>query len=531
MMSWSVLAAALAFTAPALASVPAIKITGAKFFYENNGTEFFIRGVAYQEPYDGSGTSTSAGTVNFIDPLADEASCARDLPYLLELNTNVVRVYAVDPNADHSGCMNLFGNAGIYVLADLSSPDQSINRDSPSWDTGLYTYYTTVVDSLANYTNTLGFFAGNEVANSANTTGSSAFVKAAVRDMKSYISSKGYRSIPVGYSAADVVSIRVQLADYLNCGAQSDAIDFFGDNVYEWCGDSSYTESGYDDITAEFSNYSVPYFFSEYGCNTVQPRTFTNVPVMYGPKMDGFLTGGVVYEYFQGANNFGLVTLQGSSISTMTDFAAFSTEIATVSPTGVNSASYTPTNSPAACPTVDASWQAASKLPPTPNIDLCECMLPTLSCVLNNSTSSSKYSDLFSTVCGYGACSGIEANYTTGVYGEYSMCNTQQQLSYAFDTYYKAQVKAGNSASACDFGGAATTQSPTSATGTCASLLANVGSAGTTPTGTSSASSTSTKSSAAEPRFIAPDFMNFGLLYAALFTFTSVFAGAGMVLL
>jgi hypothetical protein len=243
--------------------------------------------------------------VNFIDPLADEASCARDLPYLLELNTNVVRVYAVDPNADHSGCMNLFGNAGIYVLADLSSPDQSINRDSPSWDTGLYTYYTTVVDSLANYTNTLGFFAGNEVANSANTTGSSAFVKAAVRDMKSYISSKGYRSIPVGYSAADVVSIRVQLADYLNCGAQSDAIDFFGDNVYEWCGDSSYTESGYDDITAEFSNYSVPYFFSEYGCNTVQPRTFTNVPVMYGPKMDGFLTGGVVYEYFQGANNFG----------------------------------------------------------------------------------------------------------------------------------------------------------------------------------------------------------------------------------
>lgn len=215
----------------------------------------------------------------------------------------------------------------------------------------------------------------------------------------------------------------------------------------------------------------------------------------------------------------------------MTDFAAFSTEIATVSPTGVNSASYTPTNSPAACPTVDASWQAASKLPPTPNTNLCECMLPTLSCVLNNSTSSSKYSDLFSTVCGYGACSGIEANYTTGVYGEYSMCNTQQQLSYAFDTYYKAQVKAGNSASACDFGGAATTQSPTSATGTCASLLANVGSAGTTPTGTSSASSTSTKSSAAEPRFIAPDFMNFGLLYAALFTFTSVFAGAGMVLL
>lgn len=201
--------------------------------------------------------------------------------------------------------MNLFGSAGIYVLADLSSPNQSINRDSPTWDTSLYTYYTSVVDSLANYTNTLGFFSGNEVANSANTTGSSAFVKAATRDMKAYMAQMNYRAIPVGYSAADVVTIRQQLADYLNCGPQEDAIDFFGDNVYEWCGDSSYTTSGYDSITEEFTNYSVPYFFAEYGCNTVQPRTFTNIPVMYGSQMNGFLTGGIVFEFFQEANDFG----------------------------------------------------------------------------------------------------------------------------------------------------------------------------------------------------------------------------------
>lgn len=75
-------------------------------------------------------------------------------------------------------------------------------------------------------------------------------------------------------------------------GPQEDAIDFFGDNVYEWCGNSSYTESGYNIITEDFQNYLVPYFFSEYGCNAVEPRTFTNILVRYGPLMDSFLSGG-----------------------------------------------------------------------------------------------------------------------------------------------------------------------------------------------------------------------------------------------
>lgn len=260
-------------------------------------------------PYDDDGTTTSAGTVDFVDPLANETICKRDLPYLQELNTNVVRVYDVDPDADHTTCMNLFADAGIYVLADLSSADYSIDSSDPEWTIDLYNYYASVVDSLANYTNTLGFFAGNENSNSVNTTGASAYVKAAVRDMKAYIKSKNYRSIGVGYSAADVSEIRTDLVDYFNCGDSDESVDFFGDNVYEWCGDSSYTESGYNVMTEDLSNYSVPYFFSEYGCITVQPRSFSNVPVMYGPKMDDWLAGGIVYEYFQDANDYGMPSI------------------------------------------------------------------------------------------------------------------------------------------------------------------------------------------------------------------------------
>jgi hypothetical protein len=181
--------------------------------------------------------------------------------------------------------MQMMADADIYVLADLSSPTESIDRNNPSWDDDLYTRYTSVIDAMANYTNILGFFAGNEVANSDNTTAAMAYVKAATRDMKAYIKQKNYRPIGVGYAAADVTGIRQQLADFLNCGSPDDAIDFFGDNVYEWCGDSSYTMSGYNNITSEFQNYSVPYFFAEYGCIT-QPRTFTNVPVLYGPQMN-----------------------------------------------------------------------------------------------------------------------------------------------------------------------------------------------------------------------------------------------------
>ena len=214
--------------------------------------------------------------------------------------------------------MQMLANAGIYVISDLGEPATSINRDDAEWNLKLYDRYAAVIDSMANYTNTLGFFAGNEVSNAPNNTEASAFVKAAVRDMKAYIVQKKYRPMGVGY-ATDDDDTRTELADYFDCGPAEDAIDFWGYNIYSWCGDSNYVSSSYGARTQEFSTYNVPAFFAEYGCNKingqVEPRPFTEVPVLFG-NMTSVWSGGIVYMYFQEANQFGklYITTDGDDL-------------------------------------------------------------------------------------------------------------------------------------------------------------------------------------------------------------------------
>lgn len=200
--------------------------------------------------------------------------------------------------------MQLLQDAGIYLIADLGEPTTSINRDTPEWTVDLYARYTSVVDALQKYPNVLGFFAGNEVSNSPNNTQASAFVKAAVRDIKAYIRQKKYRSIGVGYATNDDET-RTNLANYFDCGTPEESLDFWGYNIYSWCGDSDIIKSSYQERTDEFSTYNVPAFFAEYGCNVNQPRIFTEVGALFGSQMTPVWSGGILYMYFQETNDFG----------------------------------------------------------------------------------------------------------------------------------------------------------------------------------------------------------------------------------
>lgn len=459
----------------AAALLPELEIVGNKFYYSNNGSRFLMKGVAYQA--NPQNTSTSG----FVDPLGDPKTCKRDIPLLQQLETNVIRVYALNTSLDHTECMQMLDDAGIYVIADLSEPDVSINRDDPKWDVSLLERYTSVVDTFHNYTNILGFFAGNEVTNEASNTNASAYVKAAVRDTKAYIKQKDYRNIPVGYSANDDLSIRVDLADYFACGSEDERADFFGINMYEWCGSSTFAESGYKNTTEHYKNLGIPIFFSEYGCNRVTPRKFQEVGTIYSLEMTDVWSGAIVYMYFEEENHYGLVSIDSlGSASTLGDFNNLKSQLQSVSfsAESINpSATSTGTSNVTSCPAVDGGWLANTALPPTPDNNICKCMQNSLSCVIKDSVDSEDYGDLFGYICGPDGgvdCGGISGNATSGKYGAYSGCNAKAQLDFVANLYYK---KNGGDASACDFNGSGTTQSASTGSA-CASVISKAGSSG-----------------------------------------------------
>lgn len=120
--------------------------------------------------------------------------------------------------------------------------------------------------------------------------------------------------------------ILVDTWNYLQCTTTGDTtdpsrVDLFALNSYSWCGTATYQTSGYDVLTGFFAKTSVPVFFSEYGCNEVKPRVFTEVGALYGTAMSASMCGGVVYEWTQEANEYGLVNVNtDGSVQLRTDY-------------------------------------------------------------------------------------------------------------------------------------------------------------------------------------------------------------------
>ncbi|CAO2654736.1 Nn.00g114690.m01.CDS01 [Neocucurbitaria sp. VM-36] len=304
-------------------AVHPVEVRGQDFVDTVTNKRLMIIGVDYQ-PGGQAGYKPQEGQ----DALTDADVCLRDAVVMQKLGVNTIRVYNVDPTLDHSMCASIFNAAGIYLILDVNSPlsGESINRAEP-WTSYHKDYLNRVfgvVENFKNFPNTLAFFAANEVMNDLSTAEfNPQYIRAVQRDLKNYIKKHASRTIPVGYSAADVREILEDTWAYMQCTHDDDASssDFFGLNSYSWCGgDATFQTSGYVDLVNMFNQSAIPVFYSEYGCNKVQPRVFTEVAALYGEEMTS-LSGGLVYEYSQEEADYGLVVLNSNgSVSLRQDY-------------------------------------------------------------------------------------------------------------------------------------------------------------------------------------------------------------------
>ena len=131
----------------------------------------------------------------------------------------------------------------------------------------------------------------------------------------------------------------------------------------------------------ELQGYPVPVFFSEDGCNIVRPRTFSDLQAIYGPNMTSIMSGAIIYEWTQEANDYGIIQYPDTAIQDgvvvpvgvpvplQPEFNNLKSAWAAASPTIVSEATYSPSMSVMACPaTTEGVWtiDGNAQLPDTP---------------------------------------------------------------------------------------------------------------------------------------------------------------------
>lgn len=467
-MKFLTTACALAALANSAIALPKITRVG-RYLFNPDGSRFYIKGVAYQEQGN-IATSTDPNAFpepdNFVDPLAMPDACKRDIPYLTQLTVNAIRVYSVNSSLNHDECMSALDSAGIYTMIDLSLPvNGSLDRSSPAWTTNLLDLYIGTIDVFSKYNNVLAYNIGNEVVTETNNTVAAPFIKAAARDVKAYLKSKGSSAL-VGYASTDGSGWRDPLANYLACDKDDDSLDIYGLNNYRWCGAGSF-EGSYASVQQSFENYPIVAYFSEYGCVSQPPRLWTEATALFSSQMTPVWSGGLAFSYFPATGGYGMITLSSDNktVTTSDDFTRLQNVLSNITTVNEPTQSSASASTYPACAAADSNFLASSTLPPTPNTATCDCIAKnSFSCLYSPTTQAgiNGLGSLLDTGCQLlgqagGSCDAIAGNGQTGTYGPLSGCSPATKLSYVFSQYYE---RTNRNAQSCSFSGNATLASP-----------------------------------------------------------------------
>lgn len=318
------LALALAVVIPqgADAWVSPVIAKGNRYFYQDSGLEFRIKGMAYYpRPNDGE----FADVTNY-DWAADdhEDVWGPHLEVMKDLGVNTIRLYSVDPSRSHDNFMCACSNAGIYVLVGMAAPCENCaiqDLEPPAcYPDELFSRIQMVYNAFAVYDNTLGFSIGNENnlqrTYSDGGTQTAPCVKALMRDTRNYAAScaTSLRQVPIGIDNADILP-RETFLSYYDCSIDDNEFtraEWLGFNPYVECDPVKHTT--YKDSTGlqalmkeyEAAKYPRPLMFGEFGCNLGENTVdgYENQRTFYDAKwmntesdMMAQMVGGNVFEF------------------------------------------------------------------------------------------------------------------------------------------------------------------------------------------------------------------------------------------
>lgn len=110
------------------------------------------------------------------------------------------------------------------------------------------------------------------------------------------------------------------------------------------------------------------YSLSEYGCNK-NDRQFNEVAALYSTNMTSVYSGGLVYEYSQEESDYGLVEINGDSVTELTDFTTLKNAFSkTANPSG--DGGYKSSGKASTCPSESKTWNvtiSSDQLPAFPS--------------------------------------------------------------------------------------------------------------------------------------------------------------------
>lgn len=139
------------------------------------------------------------------------------------------------------------------------------------------------------------------------------------------------------------------------------------------------------------TDYPIPIFFSETGCNVPPPRTFDDQSAIFGPEMSNTWSGAIIYEWIEETNDYGLIsygapalhapatnklvvggyTRQGVPTPVQPDFNNLKSQWAAMNPTGTALSAYKKAASSItgiACPASTSGGWAVDPSSPLPTL-------------------------------------------------------------------------------------------------------------------------------------------------------------------